>query len=70
MILIVDDFVMSGDFLSALKRVLKDAGVSMERVRTASIATTKVAVRNHKGPDYYWWLADDDEFFFPWGKAR
>lgn len=69
-ILIVEDFVMSGDFLSALKQALLKAGVQEERIRSASIAVTKVAVGNHKAPDYYWWLADDDDFYFPWGKAR
>jgi len=68
-ILIVDDFVMSGDFLEALKKQLVEAGVVASRIRSASIAVTRVAIRNHKAPDYYWWTADDDDFYFPWGKA-
>lgn len=69
-ILIVDDFVMSGDFMQLLKQTLVKAGVEVDRIRTVSIAATKVAVKNHKAPDYYWWLAENDDFFFPWGKAR
>lgn len=69
-ILIVDDFVMSGDFLDAFRSALISEGVSADRIKSASVAVTKVAVKNHKGPDYYWWLADDDNFFLPWGKAK
>jgi hypothetical protein len=61
---------MSGDFLDSLKQVLVDSGVSNDRIRSVSIATTKIAVKNHKAPDYFWWHAEDDDFFFPWGKAR
>jgi hypoxanthine phosphoribosyltransferase len=69
-ILIVDDFVMSGDFLDLLKTTFAGTDLSADRIRSVSIAATKVAVKNHKAPDYYWWLAENDDFFFPWGKAR
>jgi hypoxanthine phosphoribosyltransferase len=69
-ILIVDDFVMSGDFLDLLKARLIGNGVPADRIRAASVAVTKVALKNHKAPQYYWWIADDDDFFFPWGKAK
>jgi len=69
-ILIVDDFVMSGDFLDAFRDKLVSEGVDSSRIRAASLACTRVAIANHKGPDYYWWLADNDDFYFPWGKAK
>ncbi|MEU0546775.1 hypothetical protein [Micromonospora sp. NPDC005979] len=69
-ILIVDDFVMSGDFLAGLRARLVDEGVAADRIRAASVAVTRVARKNHKSPEYYWWLADSDDFFFPWGRAR
>lgn len=69
-VLIVDDFAMSGDFLDALRNLLTSEGVPFDNIRSATIAVTKVAIRNHKAPDYYWWLADDDDFYFPWGKAK
>lgn len=69
-ILIVDDFAMSGDFLEMLRSEMVAAGFGPERIHSCSLAVTKVAIKNHKSPDYYWWIADDDEFYFPWGKAR
>lgn len=69
-VLIVDDFVMSGDFLDALKNKLISSGFASDHIKSAAIAVTKVAIKSHKSPDYYWWVADDDDFFFPWGKAR
>ena len=69
-ILFVDDFVMSGDFLEKLSEILFDAGVPESRFKSASIVVTKVAIKNHKAPDFYWWETEDDEFYFPWGKAR
>ncbi|OKH81353.1 hypothetical protein EB75_17110 [Mycobacterium sp. ST-F2] len=61
---------MSGDFLDSLIEALLRLDVKPDRIRSAAIAATKVAVKNHKAPDYYWWLAEDDDFYFPWGKAR
>jgi hypoxanthine phosphoribosyltransferase len=69
-VLVVDDFVMSGDFLETLKRKLMTFGFRSDQIKSAAIAATKVAIKNHKSPDYYWWIADDDDFFFTWGKAR
>ncbi|MFJ3422006.1 phosphoribosyltransferase family protein [Streptomyces sp. NPDC086082] len=69
-LLIVDDFAMSGDFLELLRSKLEEAGIEKGRIHSCSLAVTKVAIKNHKSPDYYWWVADDDDFFFPWGKAR
>jgi hypoxanthine phosphoribosyltransferase len=69
-ILILDDFVMSGDFLEKLRSSLVEAGVKSTKIRSAAIVATKVAINSHKAPDYYWWTAEDDNFYFPWGKAR
>lgn len=69
-ILIVDDFAMSGDFLQNLLETLKHDMGEQFVVKTATIVTTTVSIKNHKAPDYYWWTADDDNFYFPWGKAR
>ena len=69
-IFVIDDFVMSGDFLTTLRERLVDSGSAVERIRTASAAVTRVALRNHEAPEYYWWLADSDDFYFPWGRAK
>jgi hypothetical protein len=61
---------MSGDFLEKLRTRLVEEGVDPARIKSASIAVTKVAIKNKKAPDYYWWEAADDDFYFPWGKAR
>jgi len=69
-ILVVDDFVMSGDFLARLRDTFVAGGLSLQRVKTLAIVTTKVAIRAHKAPDYHWMATSDDSFYFPWGKAR
>jgi len=69
-LLIVDDFAMSGDFISGLKEALVSHGSVSGNIRTMCVVTTKVALHNHKGPDYYWMETPDDSFYFPWGRAR
>lgn len=69
-ILLVDDFAMSGDFLQLLVATLTAAGIKKERIMTACVVTTKVAIQNHKAPNFYWQQTADDTFFFPWGRAR
>ncbi len=68
--LIVDDFALTGDFLQILKKQLAERGFIKDRIRTATIATTTVAIISKNGPDYYWYTAHDDAFFFPWGRAK
>ena len=69
-ILILDDFVMSGDFLAKFKTALVESGVPVNRIHSAAIVTTQVALHSKKGPDFWWLVTDDDNFYFPWGKAR
>lgn len=69
-ILVVDDFVMSGDFLQRLRDAFVHDGLTLDRVKTLAIVTTRVAIRAHKAPDYHWMDTADDSFYFPWGKAR
>jgi hypoxanthine phosphoribosyltransferase len=69
-LLIVDDFALTGDFLDKLKIKLLGYGFKLENIRTATIATTSVAIASRYAPDFYWHEANDDDFFFPWGKAR
>lgn len=68
-ILIIDDFAFSGDFLLRLKNFLLESGFQEDKVRSVCVATTKVAERSGKAPDFYWRLADNDDFYFPWGRA-
>ncbi len=69
-ILVVDDFAMSGDFLQLIVTTLTAAGKKTEQIMTACVVTTKVAVQNHKAPNFYWQQTADDTFYFPWGRAR
>lgn len=69
-LLIVDDFSMSGDTLEKLKQMLIANGFVAEKIKTACMATTRVAVHSHKGPDFFWMQTPDDNFYFPWGKAK
>jgi len=69
-ILIVDDFAMSGDFLHNLSATLIARGFAKEHIRTMCVAVTKVAIKAHKAPDYYWFQAEEANFYFPWGKAK
>lgn len=69
-VLLVDDFVMSGDGLATAVRTLTEAGHSPERIRTAAVVTTRLAIANRKGPDFRAREAHDFDFYFPWGRAQ
>lgn len=69
-VLIVDDFVMSGDFLHTLKNKLIELGYLNSNIYACAVAVTKVAIDSKKGPDFYWKVVDDKDFDFPWGKAE
>ncbi|MCH5298190.1 MAG: hypothetical protein J1E96_00360 [Ruminococcus sp.] len=69
-LLIVDDFVMSGDFLKLLKNTLLELGYSEKNIYSCAIAVTRVAMDANKNPNYYWKVVDDKDFSFPWGKAE
>lgn len=69
-VLIVDDYVMSGDFLQQIKEHLVSNGLANTEILSCSIATTTVAISTRKAPDFYWKIADADACYFPWGKAR
>ncbi len=69
-LLIVDDFVMSGDFLYKLENALLELGYLKQNIYSCAIAVTKVAIDANKAPDYHWKVVEDKDFYFPWGKAE
>ena len=70
-LLIVDDFALTGDFLSMLKKKLvDDYGFEVRNIRTATLATTNVAVAARYAPNFFWYKALDPNFYFPWGQAK
>ncbi len=69
-LLIIDDFVMSGDFLHTLITNLLELGYLEKNICSCAIAVTKVAMDANKAPNYHWKVVDDKDFYFPWGKAE
>lgn len=69
-IVVVNDFILSGDFNSHLTDILINYGYSKDNIIVCCIAVTKVAISSAKAPDFYWKIVDDEDFYFPWGKAK
>ena len=69
-VLLLDDFVMSGDGLLRVKNQLLEYGFSAKCIRSGSVVATKLAIANNKGPDFFAREARDFDFFFPWGRAK
>ena len=69
-LLLIDDFVMSGDGLARVRDTLLARGIDPQQIRSGSVVATKLAIANKKGPDYYAREARDFDFYFPWGRAE
>lgn len=68
-VLIVQDWVRSGEFLLLVKRKLKELEYKEDNIKYCSIAVTQTPIDRNNAPDYYYKKASD-ECYFPWGKAR
>ncbi len=67
-LLVIDDFVMTGDFAFELKKKLvHDIGFDESNIKIMSLATTQIAIDSQKGPDYYWKSFDSSKVYLPWG---
>lgn len=69
-VLIVDDFVLSGDFNIELVDLLLSAGYQRQNIIVCCVAVTTVAIQSEKAPKFYWKVVDNEDFYFPWGKAE
>ena len=69
-VLLVDDFVMSGDGLARVKDALIGQGFDPGRIRSGAVVATKLSLANSKGPDFVAREARDFDFYFPWGRAE
>ncbi|MFI7540281.1 phosphoribosyltransferase [Actinoplanes sp. NPDC049599] len=69
-VLLIDDFVMSGDGLSRVRDALIKQGFDPGRIRSGAVMATKLSLANKKGPDYVAREARDFDFYFPWGRAE
>ncbi len=69
--LVVDDLVVSGDFLQEFSKLALTWGIEYQNLKSMSIVASKVAFTTQKGPSYYWMeIADTESIYFPWGKAK
>jgi len=69
-VLIVNDWVMSGDGLEKIVEILTENKFDRARIKSATLIATSVAIKNNKAPDYYWKKTEKPTFSFPWGLAR
>jgi len=68
-ILVLDDFVMSGDGLASIRNQLAGYGFSPENIRSGAVVATRLSIANKKGPNYFARETKDFDFYFPWGRA-
>lgn len=68
-LLVLDDFVDTGDSLKAIVDFLSDEGFQRDNIKTATIVCSEAARRGGKEPDFFSLVMPPD-FYFPWGKAR
>jgi hypoxanthine phosphoribosyltransferase len=69
-LLLLDDFVMSGDGLREVIRALLDKGFNRQDIRSGAVVATKLSIVSKKGPDYFGRETKGFDFYFPWGKAE
>lgn len=69
-VLIVQDWIMSGESLVQIKKALFNLEYKEQQIRYCTIAVTQVPLKRKHRPNYYYKLVDPDECYFPWGKAR
>lgn len=68
-LLLIDDCVISGDSLHALRTILIQSGYQKENIQTASIICTNVAKETKKSPDHCYFFLENTTFHLPWGKG-
>jgi hypoxanthine phosphoribosyltransferase len=69
-VLLLDDFVMSGDGLCRMRDQLLAYGFAAANLRSGAVVATRLAIANRKGPDFFARETKDYDFFFPWGRAK
>jgi hypoxanthine phosphoribosyltransferase len=69
-ILVIDDFVASGDSLQLVRAKLQEFGFQKTRIKTATLVCTTTAIQTKKAPDYYCQEVPTPNFRFPWGRAK
>lgn len=67
-ILILDNLVLTGDFLQKISSALIDNGIDKENIISACIATTEAAIEDNTAPAFYWRPLQFSNVYMPWGK--
>ncbi|HWT05651.1 MAG TPA: hypothetical protein VN224_07830 [Xanthomonadales bacterium] len=66
-ILVVDSAVVTGDLLLEVMTLLREKGVPVENLKSASLIVTDFAIQAGKAPDFYWSSVKDTGYSLPWG---
>lgn len=69
-VLVVDDWVRSGDMLYAILETLKAHSQDIRSIYSCTIAVTDTALANGKAPMAWVFEVEAKGTFFPWGAAR
>lgn len=69
-LLLLDDFVMSGDGLRTVIATLVAQGHDPKDLRSGAVVATKISIASKKGPDYHGRETTGFDFYFPWGRAE
>ena len=69
-LLLLDDFVMSGDGLDSIIGLLVAKGFDRQDIKSGAVVATKLSIASKKGPDFYGRETRDFDFYFPWGRAE
>lgn len=69
-VLIVDDYVRSGDFMENCRQHLVACGYDDSRIVTAAVAVSGVASQAGRKPNHSWRQVERSDFAFPWGPAE
>lgn len=67
-ILVLDNLVLTGDFLQKISSTLIDNGIDKENIISACIATTEAAIEDNTAPAFYWRPLQFSNVYMPWGK--
>ncbi|GAA2637844.1 phosphoribosyltransferase family protein [Paractinoplanes durhamensis] len=69
-LLLLDDFVMTGDGLQSVIDALLRKGFERTEIRSGAVVATRISIVSKKGPDYFGRETTGFDFYFPWGRAE
>jgi hypothetical protein len=68
-VLIVVDYVRTGETTRLIRQQLRDWGFTSDDVKVAAVVATRVSLAASRGPEFYDEAVDRIWFNFPWGRA-